>query len=149
MNVAEFRQKISLSSIIVIGNKKFKIRELIKFRLDDGSFYTKCFLNDDFILADDLDENIFIFVAPAENEFREPFPKELNFQGKNFKFLYTAHAVAEEVSGEEIFVKGESERFWDYQAKDGSYLSLGITDQTDKRLDFAGKVIEPSQIDLE
>ncbi len=42
---------------------------------------------------------------------------------------------------EEIFKKGDGERFSDYKAKDNSYLSLGIMDKTKERLDFYGKII--------
>ena len=65
-----------------------------------------------------------------------------------FTFQYSAHAVAIEVEGDEIFSEGEGERFWDYEARDGSYLSLGILDKTGKRMDLCGKVIQEDELDL-
>ena len=54
----------------------------------------------------------------------------IDFNNKKFDFIYTAHAVAEETYGQEVFKKGEGETFWDYVSKDKSYLSLGIIDKT-------------------
>ncbi|MEK7162694.1 MAG: hypothetical protein AAB696_00140 [Patescibacteria group bacterium] len=149
MQVIEFRSKIKSNLKLTVEDKEFIIKEVVKFRFDDGSFYIKCFLSDNYIFADDLNENIFLLVKEAETPFLQPFPQELYFHGKKFKFLYTAHAVAEDIQGEEIFKKGDSERFWDYKAKDNSYLSLGINDKINKRLDFYGKIIENDNVKLE
>jgi hypothetical protein len=148
MNVKEFRAKIRAGQKIMIDGRKFNVEGVIKFRLDDGSYYIKCFLSDDYIFADDLNENIFILVKALDTTFKKPFPKKLEFKGKKFNFLYTAHAVAEKIEGKTSFEKGGSERFWDYQANDDSYLSLGISDQTGERMDCYGKIIDPKQVDL-
>lgn len=146
MQVEEFRLKIKPRQNLSIDDKKFFVKEVVKFRFDDGSFYIKCFLSDDYVFADDLNENIFILVREVKTPFSQPFPENLKFQGKDFKFSYAAHAIAEEIWGEEIFKKGNSESFWDYKAEDKSYLSLGIIDQTKERLDFIGKIIENSSV---
>lgn len=148
MDVTEFRSKIKANIRLVIENKEYLVKEVIKFRFDDGSFYIKCFLSDNYVFADDLDENVFLLVKEVKTSFQEPFPKKLDFEGKKFKFLFTAHAIAEEVEGEEIFKKGDSERFSDYKAEDGSYLSLGIIDKTKERLDFYGKIIKKDDVDI-
>jgi hypothetical protein len=148
MNVSEFRKKVKLSSKIVVAGKKFSIKEIIKFRLDDGSYYIKCLLSDGYIFADDLESNIYILVQDLENDFKQPFPKKLAYKDKEYEFLYTAHAKAEEVWGKGLFEKGESERFWDFQAEDGSYISLGALDSTGERMDFIGKVYQPEQVKL-
>lgn len=111
MEVSEFRSKIRPLARLSVDGKDLTVREVVKFRFDDGSFYVKCFLSDDFVFADDLNENMFIFVKEVKTPFSQPFPRELEYDGKTFEFLYTAHAVAEEVQGEEIFKKGDSERF--------------------------------------
>jgi len=141
MNVSEFRDKISPEAILQINGNEYTVRQVIRFRFDDGTYYIKCFLNDDYVLADDLDENSFILVKETKTPFDQPFPKNLEFKGAQFNFVYEAHAMAEAIWGEEIFKKGESERFWDYQSKDNHYLSLGVIDSTGQRLDFYGKVI--------
>lgn len=146
MTIKEFRKKIKPDIEITIKNKKFTVKEIIKFRLDDDSYYIKCFLNDNFIIADDGEKNIFIFGREVETPFKDPFPKTLKFQGKNLKFLYEAHAIAEKIWGEEIYKKGYAEKFWDYKASDGSYLSLGFEDKTKIRLDLFGKVIIPDDV---
>jgi len=148
MQVIEFRSKIKPNLKLTVEDKEFIVKEVVKFRFDDGSFYIKCFLSDDYVFADDLNENIFLFVKEVKTPFLQPFPQELDFQGKKFKFLYTAHAIAEDIQGEEIFKSGDSERFWDYKAEDNSYLSLGINDKTQERLDFYGKIIENSSVKL-
>jgi hypothetical protein len=151
MDVKEFRKKVTADSIIVADGKKLKILEIVKFRLSDGSFYMKCFLEENRVIADDLGENIFIFVHPIKPYHKDPpFQKQLGYQGKKFNFLYEAHAVAEKVWGSYKFFKvGDSERFWDFKAKDGSYLSLGIEDSTGERMDLVGRILQPNQVELE
>jgi hypothetical protein len=149
MNVEDFREKVKLNSILIIDGKEYRIEELVKFRFDDGSYYIKCYLNDNYVFADDENENMFLLVEPIRNNIQEPFPVKLQFKEKDFEFLFKAHAVAEEVFGNDsYFPKGDSEHFWDYQTEDGSYLSLGINDQTRKRFDFYGKIIEPELFNI-
>lgn len=147
MQVTEFRSKIKPNIRFSVEGRDFTVREVVKFRFDDGGFYIKCFLSDDYVFADDLKENMFLLVKETKTQIQQPFPLELDFNGKKFKFLYTAHAVAEEIQGEEIFKKGDSEKFWDYKVEDGSYLSLGINDKTNERLDFYGKIIANNTVE--
>lgn len=149
MNVLEFRSKIKPNSKLIVERQSFIVRQVIRFRFDDSSEYFKLFLNDSYIFADDSNENIYILVKEVKTPFQQPFPKELDYNGKHFKFSYEAHAVAEEIWGEEIFKKGDSERFWDYKSEDGSYLSLGINDNTKEKLDFYGKIISSEKVKLE
>lgn len=148
MQVTEFRSKIKPNIRLSADGGDFTVREVVKFGFDDGSFYIKCFLSDGYVFADDLNENMFLLVKEIKTPFQQPFPSELDFEGKKFEFLYTAHATAEETRGEEIFKKGDSERFWDYKAEDNSYLSLGINDKTNERLDFYGKIVANDTVEL-
>ena len=148
MNVSEFRSKIKPNIKLSADGRNFIVKEVVKFRFDDGSFYTKCYLSDGYVFADDLNANMFLLVKETKTDFQQPFPDKTDFEGKKFKFLYNAHAVAEETEGEEIFKKGDSESFWDYKAEDGSYLSLGISDQTEERADFYGKIVSNDKIEL-
>lgn len=148
MDVSEFRSKIKPNIKIIVEGKELFVKEVVKFRFDDGSFYIKCFLSEDYVFADDLNENIFILVKEVKTPFRQPFPKGIDYDNKHFNFTYTAHAVAEEIYGEEVFKKGDGERFWDYQSENGSYLSLGINDNTGEKLDFYGKIIPNSRVNL-
>jgi hypothetical protein len=149
MKINAFRKKIKPNVDLIIENKKFKIREVIKFRFDDGNYYIKCFLNNGYVFADDEENNFFLLVKQIKTFFKQPFPKELKFKDKKFKFLFTAHAIAEKIAGEEIFKKGDSEKFWDYQTNDNSYLSLGINDRSGKRLDFYGRIVNPKKVNIE
>jgi hypothetical protein len=142
MNVTEFRSKIKVGAKLSIDRENFYVKEVVKFRFDNGSYYIKCFLDKDFVLADDLNENMFVLVQETTTEFHQPFPTDLDFNSKKFRFLYQAHAIAEETQGEEIFKKGDSERFWDYKSDDESYLSLGINDKTNQKQDFFGKIVK-------
>jgi len=148
MEVVEFREKIKPGLTLRIKDKNLGVKEVIKFRFDDGSHYIKCFLSNDYVFADDLDENIFLLVKEVKTDFQIPFTEDINYKGKKFKFLYTAHAIAEETWGEEIFKRGDSERFWDFAADDGSYLSLGIIDRSSERLDFFGEIVAPKDVSL-
>ena len=146
MNVSDFRKSIKLSSKLFIEGKEFTIRQIVKFRFDDGSIYFKLFLNDGYVFADDSNENIYLLVKEVQTSFSLPFPEELYYDGKHFGFSYEAHAVAEEFWGEEIFKKGDAEKFSDYKANDGeSYLSLGVRDDGEK-LDFYGKIVIPNEV---
>jgi hypothetical protein len=147
MTVQEFRKKVRPGMHLSVEGKDFLIKEVIKFRFDDGNFYMKCFLSDGHVFADDLNENMFLLVKEVKTLFVQPFNQELEFDTKKFKFLYSAHAVAEEISGEEIFKKGEGESFWDYKSEDNSYLSLGVKDGG-PRLDFYGRIINNSLVEI-
>jgi hypothetical protein len=148
MEVSEFRLKIQPNIVLSVDGRDFDVKEVVKFRFDDGNYYIKCFLSDGYVFADDLNENNYILVKEIITSFQQPFPSKLDFEGRNFNFLYTAHAIAEEIQGEEIFKKGDGERFWDFKADDNGYMSLGIKDKTNDRLDFYGKVVANDRIKL-
>ncbi len=141
MHVQEFRRKISAGATIIVDGKELDVLEVVLFRFKDKSFYIKCFLSDGYVLADDAHSDAFVLVREVTCDITEPFPKELTFDEKSFTFLFEAHAVAERISGEEIFKEGDSETFWYYESEDGSYLSLGIHDHSGERQDFYGKTV--------
>lgn len=87
-------------------------------------------------------------VREVKTSFQQPFANELEYKNKKFNFLFECHAVAEETQGEEIFKKGDGEKFWDFSSKDSDYLSLGINDKTNERLDFFGEVVEQEQVEI-
>jgi len=133
----------------MLNNDEFIVREVVKFRLDDGSFYIKCFLNGGYVFADDSNENIFLSVKELKTPFQAPFPENIEYEGKKYKFSYKAHAKAEEVWGDEIFKKGDSESFWDYKGTNDAYLSLGISDQNKERSDYFGKIVKCEDVRIE
>ncbi len=149
MNIKKFRQKIWQADNIVINGKKYPLEGIIRFDFSDGNFYVKCFLGGGYVFADDESGDSFLLVKEVKTPFIPPFPERLEFEGKELKFIFEAHAVAREVKGKEIFKIGDAEKFWDYKAADGSYLSLGINDQTGQRLDFYGSIVETSRVGLE
>lgn len=146
-DVNHFRDVIDINSIIKIKGKKYKIKQIVKFRFDDGSYYMKLFLENGYVLADDLGGNSFILVKEEKTGLKIKEGK-INYKGKNFNFIYSAHATAEEIEGEEIFKKGESESFCDYTSKQGDYLSLGTIDKTKERLDFIGKIVYSNDLQI-
>jgi len=149
MNVSEFENKININSIILIKGQEYKIREIIKFRVDDGSSYLKCYLENDFILAADSSANNYFLMKPVSQNFPFPYADELVFDNKKFKFLFEAHAVAEEIFGEDTFFKvGEGEKFWDYSGPDGYYFSLGINDVDGHKADHYGIIIKPEELKI-
>jgi hypothetical protein len=148
MEIKEFREKVRPGRELIVEGQSFKVNQVIKFRLDDGSFYFKCYLSDDKVIAEDSEMNVYIFVKPVETDFAKPMPKQLSYDDKSFEFLYEAHAVAEEVYGVGDFKQGESETFWDYKAQDDSYLSLGINDKDQAKADFYGKTIATEFVEV-
>lgn len=149
MTISEFRSNLKPGIKLTVGGNEFVVREVVKFRFDDGSFYIKCFLDDGYVLADDSNENIFLLVREVKTPFQLPFPENIRYEGNVFKYSYAAHAKAEEIWGEEIFKKGQSESFWDYKGKNDAYLSLGTIDETGERLDFFGKIFKPEDVHIE
>jgi len=146
-SVEHFRKNININSKIIVKGRELGIKQIVKFRFDDGNYYMKLFLDEGYVLADDLDENSFILVKEVKTDLKIKEAK-INYRKKNFNFVYSAHAVAEEVIGEKIFKKGESESFTDYLSKDNSYLSLGILDKNKQRLDFFGEVVGSKDIQI-
>ena len=146
MHVKEFREKIKLSSKVIVEGKKFKIKQLVKFRLNTGDYYTKLFFTNGYVLADDLDEDMFILVKEIDTDFTRPFPKNIAYNNRNFEFSYEAEAITEEVTGEGQFKVGDEEKFWDYETEEGDYLSLGIDIKTEKRMDLIGKIVNAEKV---
>ncbi len=99
MTISEFRSNLKPGIKLTVGGNEFVVREVVKFRFDDGSFYMKCFLNDGYVLADDSNENIFLLVWEVKTPFQLPFPKNIKYEGNAFKYSYAAHAIAEETWG--------------------------------------------------
>ena len=97
MDVPEFRSKIKSGIKLSADGIDFVVKEVIRFRFDDGSLYIKCYLSDGYVFADDSNENIFLLVKETKTEFQQPFQNEIYFEDKKFRFLYNAHAVAEEI----------------------------------------------------
>lgn len=149
MEISDFRIKIELGKKLIIENKPYEVKGIIKFRLDDESFYIKCYLSNNYVFADDEESNSFLLVKETKTLFNPPFEKKLTFKNKKFNFLYSAHAKAENVKGEATFKEGDSETFWDYSSDDNSYLSLGIIDSSNKRLDLYGKIIKINDVNIE
>lgn len=148
MSVTEFREKVQPGKSLLVAGQEFIIEQVVTFKLEDGSSYIKCFLNDEYVFADDLSQNIYFLVRKVDTPFTQPFPNNVQFGAKDLTFLYEAQATAESVVGKEIYGRGETEHFWDYKAEDGSYLSLGIEDQTGERWDCYGRIVLPTEVSL-
>lgn len=149
MDVKKFRELIWHAKKVVIGANSHQLKQIVRFEFDDGSFYIKCFLKDGYVFADDESTDSFLLVKEVKTPFVEPFPENIEFEGKKFDFLFNAHAVARKIKGEEVFKIGDGEKFWDYKSAKGNYLSLGINDATGQRLDFYGSIVGASQVGLE
>ncbi len=144
-SVTEFREKLNLNQKISIKSKSFQIKQIVKFRFDDNNFYYKLFLNDEYALADDLENDQFLFVK--ETEIDLPIKeKTVIYDGQEFEFLYSAHhVVAEKVWGQGPFKKGDTESFSDYKSS-RNYLSLGYDDKTGERMDMYGEIVAPTEV---
>lgn len=145
-DVKDFRKKLNINSSLKIKGKEFKIEQIVKFRLDDGSSYIKVFLESNYVLADDLDENTFTFLKEIKTDIKME-EKEVSFDGKKYDFSYQTGATAEEICGKEIFAKGDKEIFYDY-INGNDYLSLGIIKKTGERADCAGEAILSKDVEI-
>lgn len=148
MQIENFREEVNLENRVLIDEREFEIMEIVRFQLNDGSVYTKLFLDDGYVLADDEEQDVFILVEHTKTEIEEPFSEVVEFDSKRYTFQYSASAVAIETEGDEIFPAGAKETFWDYEARDGSYLSLGIIEETGKRMDLCGRIVQKDEVEL-
>ena len=148
----KFVEILKSGMTIQIEGKKFKIIERIWWKmLKANDHYYKFVVENeygsrDYRLAFDASVNKFIFVEIFENKIPEPFPKEVMWQGKKFKFTYDEKCIVESSLGEEIYKVGDEEIFSDYEAEDGSYMSLGKNLGTNEREDLIGKWIKIEKI---
>ena len=148
MEIKEFRQRVKPGKKLLIDSKELDVLEVVKYAFDDGGYYIKCYLSDGYVIAEDSEMDVYILVRQIHPDFQEPFKKIIEYDEKRFKFLYFAHTTAEEVWGKGRAKKGSGEKFWDYMAEDGSYLSLGISDASNERLDFYGRTFKPSDLEM-
>ncbi|MBL7170330.1 MAG: hypothetical protein ISS48_04890 [Candidatus Aenigmarchaeota archaeon] len=148
----KFVETLKPRMIIQIEDKKFKIIERIWWKmLKADDHYYKFVLEDEggsqnYRLAFDDSVNKFIFVEIFENNILEPFPKEVVWQGKKFKFTYNEECIVENVLGKQIYKIGDKEVFSDYESDDGSYMSLGRNLGNNEREDLIGRWVEIDEI---
>ena len=148
MEIREFRERVSPGKKVLTEGKELTVLEVIKYRFDDGGFYFKCYLSDNYLIAEDEEMNVYILVKPVDVGLLARDMNDVEFDNKKFKFLYFAHAIAEEVWGKGRAEKNSGEKFWDYMAEDGSYLSLGIADGSNEKVDFYGKTLLPEKVSI-
>lgn len=148
MTVSEFCKIVKPNIKLVINNNEFIVKQIIKFRFSDGDFYIKCFLDNGYVLADDLNENMFVLVKEVETTFQLPFPKNLTYKNQEYTFLYEAEAIAEKIFGENIIELGYKEKFWDFKSENNNYLSLGIDEKTGVRMDFFGEIVSEKDLNI-
>lgn len=148
MEIKEFRKNVRPGKTLIVEGVSLEILQVIKYRLDDNSYYYKCYLSDKKAIAEDSEMNMYIFVDPVITRFSEPMPEILIYDNKKFHFLYETKATAEDVWGKGEFKIGDRERFWDYQAQDESYLSLGVNEMTGEKADFYGRTVAVDKVDV-
>jgi len=153
MKTQEFVGRVKSGMRVGVGEKVFEAKQKIKWRmLRSGGCYHKYVLvdregNDGYRLAEDPESERFILVKVFESEIDE-LASEVEVEGRGFSFSYSEFCVAEEVWGEEIYRKGAMEIWWDYEAEDGSYLSLGNSLPGGEREDLIGRWVEPEEVQL-
>ena len=87
-SVTEFREKISLDCSIFIKEKKYKIKQIVKFQLANNDFYYKLFLSENCVLADDLENNYFIFVREIRDDLKI-VERPIIYKNQKFDWLYS------------------------------------------------------------
>lgn len=148
MQIENFKEEVNLENRVLIDEREFEIMEIVRFELSDGSVCVKLFLDDGYVFIEDEQQDIFILMEHTKTEIEEPFPEIVDFDSKKYTFQYSSSAVAIEIEGDEIFPEGAKEKFWNYESRDGSYLSLGVIEETGKRMDLCGAIVEKDDVEL-
>lgn len=154
MKTQEFIKKAKIGDRVKVGKELFTIQEIVKWRmLRSGGAYHKYTLEDNkgddgYRLAEDPDSGKYILVHVFEFDHPDSFLPEYKLGGKKFKFSYGEICVAIWQKGEGEHKKGSYDIWWDYEVKDGSYLSLGIALPSGKREDLIGRWVEPEEVVL-
>lgn len=154
MNTREFIKKAKAGDKVKAGRKIFTIREIVCWQmLRSGGIYHKYVLADEkgdegYRLAEDPGSGRYILVHLVKFPHSGSFLPAYQLQGKRFKFSYGEICLALWQKGKGNHQKGSWEAWWDYEAKDGSYLSLGNRFPAGKREDLIGRWVKPEDVEL-
>lgn len=154
MKPNEFVSEAKIGDKILIGGATYIIMERIKWKmLRSGQCYNKYALldeNDDdtYRFAEDPDYGGYLLVKRFTlNSAGDPFLQKYMLDGEEFSFVAGEICVAVEVEGKSHQKKGDYDIWWDYESKDGRYMSLGC-DLSGKRADLIGRKIKPDDVKL-
>jgi len=154
METQAFVKKANVGDKVKVSRELFTIQEIVKWKmLRSGGIYHKYALEDDkgddgYRLAEDPESGKYILVHVFEFDHQDSFLPEHAIKGKKFKFSYGEICVAVWQKGEGEHKKGTYDIWWDYEAKDGSYMSLGTALPSGEREDLIGKWIEPEEVEI-
>lgn len=154
MTTKEFVRKAKVGSRVKVAGKVFTIKEVIKWKmLRSQGFYHKYVLEDEggddgYRFAEDPDAGKFLLVHIFKFAHPDSFLPEYEIEGKRFKFSYGEVCAAAEVKGDFCHKVGDLESFWDYEAEDGSYLSLGSVLPSGEREDLIGHWVKPREVKI-
>ncbi len=153
MTLEEFIARATPGMKVKIGERVYTIAQIVKWRmLRSGRHYHKYTLVDEngdanYRLAEDPASGQFLLVHIFESNIDEITPTVM-VEDKEFAFGYSELCVADEVSGQGQYEKGSMEVWWDYESRDGTYLSLGNNIKSGEREDLIGKRIDPAEVEI-
>lgn len=154
MKTSEFVKKAKIGDKVKIGGKLFTIWEIVQWKmLRSGGVYHKYALEDEkgddgYRFAEDPESGRYILVHLFHFDHLDSFLPEYKLQGKKFKFSYGEMCVAVWQKGEGEHKKGSYDIWWDHEAEDGSYMSLGNTLPSGEREDLIGRWVESEEVKL-
>ncbi len=148
MNVQEFRNEITLDSIVEIKNKEFGVEEVVEFKTESGHLFQKIFLSDEKVIISNLEEELFILLEQIDLDVDEPFPKNIEFDLENFEFNNVEYAVVTEVNLGDFFSEGDSEGIWNYRSEYDKRIIIFSDSDTEERIDLYGEIIPEDEISI-
>jgi len=130
MTISELKTNLKPSQKINIFNREYKVIEhIVWYMAKSDASYDKYVLEDNegkrdyrfWISGDYLG-----FSTIFEHDFKEPMPKKLEFEGKNYTLTQDEFCRITKTEGEEIYKVGDCEIWWDYSDDEDQTKGLSL-----------------------
>lgn len=143
MNHAVFGDQVRVGRTVVINKTPHVVSGL---EIWDPSA-TTCWFGDGSVLFVDHVHGVYLFGKEARVPFSDPFPQEIFFQGKTFRFVREGAHVLKEAFGQGIAQEGAQNQISIYQneARHGLYLQRF---QDGSIRDLSGEQISEDWVEL-
>lgn len=153
MTINELKNKLKPGVRIQVNKKRYAIlQHIVWWQAKINKVYDK------YVIEDENGNNeIRMFIADGDlsianiikHDFQEPLPKNLEFQGKQYRMVQDEFCVVKECEGQPFYKVGDCEIWWDYQSvDDGMGLSLGRDWQTWEREDLATREVALKDVSI-
>lgn len=156
MNHKQLVEKIKPGMQILIKGVPYKVKQHIVWMQHRADYsYDKWVLvdsngSDEYRFFIETKQEAMGFAKIFHNNFKEPLPLQLVFEGKIYEQVWGEFCTAVKVEGEEVYKQGEGEIWWDYACtiNESQGLSLGRCWDTWEREDLKTQALELDDVKL-